>query len=367
MRLEQQEKVRLAELLSPYALGISANVFDNFNPICSDVFRSVECALIVISIINCITILRQDKLADDYKELEQLYKTVVDNTIELMEELNINDPVSIFSTYVYMYRHGYLSHNKTFTSNFNTKDLGNIGGVDIIRGKGVCRTIASFLTDLYLQKGYDASSLAVASKMAISHIEKLGNSHSENKEMKSSLFNIKKEYDESGQLINAVLNINLAAPSISTLQSFIPSNNHLITTVTDGKRNFVFDPTHDGFLQKGSGNRLLVSNDPKYYMYFYKGGHLLNKSLGQIKAANIRTLNEQFRMPTISYDEYKEIYMETLRICRENTEMFDSFYRDNASIYDEIYDYMENVSGLFGRMTGLGAVKKLVKGSQKTL
>ena len=41
------------------------------------------------------------------------------------------------------------------------KDLPNLYGVDIVRGKGVCRSISSMLVDIYKDLGYNATNLVV--------------------------------------------------------------------------------------------------------------------------------------------------------------------------------------------------------------
>ena len=89
-----------------------------------------------------------EQLCKDYARMETFYNAVVCNIAELIEAFGIeNDSVKIFALYVYLYRSGYLSVNHEFKYSNNMIDFPLLNGVDVVRGRGVCRSISSMFTD----------------------------------------------------------------------------------------------------------------------------------------------------------------------------------------------------------------------------
>ena len=69
----------------------------------------------------------------------------------LNEELSFKEPISIYTLFVYMYKNGFLSKDKSIEFKVFYKkylDMINLYGINIFSGKGVCRHIGSMLTDI---------------------------------------------------------------------------------------------------------------------------------------------------------------------------------------------------------------------------
>lgn len=69
----------------------------------------------------------------------------------LNEELSFKEPISIYTLFVYMYKNGFLSKDKSIEFKVFYKkylDIINLYGTNIFSGKGVCRHIGSMLTDI---------------------------------------------------------------------------------------------------------------------------------------------------------------------------------------------------------------------------
>lgn len=338
MKLETQEKIRLAELV----LGAGAYtgvLYTHFDTFFDHYDKMQECGLLLLTpyILSCYTALRQEMKSDEYRYIKENYDMVVENIASLMHSQNLKDPVQVFATYMYMYRHGYLSLNKDFAYKNDMKDFAKMAGVDVIRGKGVCRSVSSLFTDVCNHMELKATNLVVKANDAIPKIEKLCDKE---KNMAD---------EETKKFVKAVVFIT----------EHLPLANHQITMVKQNDTNYIFDPMNDGFLQKGQGSKLLLANDNSAHMTLFPGQ--LSKAVGQMHAENLFSINKQLSLPTIDYLEYKEIYLDTLRFCQRNIDLFEDFYHANREIYDEINRASDEQANLLIRMFGFGPVEKAIQ------
>lgn len=344
MKLETQEKIKLVELLGGACATSCIAYIELFNIHNSEDINQMLGLAMPISmapyLTNALFNLHFEKLSDEYKELSNIQKEIVDRTLYLMDELKIDDPIEMFATYVYMYRHGYLSNNKQFMYKNDMKDIANIGGIDVIRGSGVCRSISSLLTEIYREKGLNASSIGVNARDALEH--------------KVKLCDVKpnKSIDEK---------TTKQADKVMKAGKTIPIVNHLVTTVTDGNKNFILDPTNDTYLIKGKFNQLMLASDKSYHMTYHPLLFSLNKTLGQVKADSAIKIQKQLNLPTIDYDEYKEIYLDTLKLCKANISKFDQFYEENKDLYKTVDETSNQIHDVVLRQTGLGVIKDALK------
>ena len=135
------------------------------------------------------------------------------------------------------------------------------------------------------------------------------------------------------------------------MTKIIPIANHQITNVTTESNNYTFDPTNDGYLKKGTFNQLVVANDEFAKMKIINWEQVSMGFLGTIKSEyNLLSLYKNLNKPNISNYEYTEIYLETLKICMQNTDLFELFYEDNKNLYKDIYNISEEQNDLIHRM-----------------
>lgn len=200
----------------------------------------------LIRTIDICTMFYTEQLTSDYKELKEMYNKVVANTCNLIRELELNHPIEIFSSYVYLYRNGYLSYEKYFMYDSNLKDIARLGGIDVIRGKGVCRNIAAHLTDIYNSLGYNSSVAAVY----VPPIDSLNTQKYCDTDLVDS--------EEAKQFVNAVM----------FLSKYIRLSNHMITKVIDGSNSYILDPTNDGLLHYNYDNKSLYFTDDNCHIKY---------------------------------------------------------------------------------------------------
>ena len=110
MKLKTQEDIRRIEIICLMILSI---LKDKNIPVGIDI-KVLYMIVSTIYDIDLLTVNYTQRKTEEYKELKQMYDEIINNTSSMLKELNINDPVTLFATYVYLYRSGYLSHNHSF-------------------------------------------------------------------------------------------------------------------------------------------------------------------------------------------------------------------------------------------------------------
>ncbi len=105
---------------------------------------------------------------DDYLRLKEKYDIYVDKLAKHIERQNITDPLDIGFYFCKLLYSGNLSLNNDFKYCKVDGDEDNyyqgILGARIISGYGVCRNMASVLTDVYKKIGIDSTYLVVKIK-----------------------------------------------------------------------------------------------------------------------------------------------------------------------------------------------------------
>ena len=329
MKIKGQEDIRLMLQLSYLGLKF-ADLYIN-----KDNCLNLQQYLYISSILVNIDIFSNFELSthmSDYKELKTMYDKVIENTTILMEELDITDPVSIETMYVYLYRNGYLSANHTFEYNSSMKDLPQLLGMDVVRGSGVCRSIASMLSDIYREFGFNESVLSVYAGSDIL------------KAMKEDSINTKLNVsdDEKTRTFRQL---------VMGITSKMKIPNHLITMVEDNGINYIFDPTSDGFLQYTGSNNLSLSQDNLLHMKNEMFIKQFFSILGHFNySGSLCKNNKQLKLPTINYEEYNSIYKQALDRCIENIDLLESFYQQNSDLYRQIKDKSDNQHSYIKRL-----------------
>jgi len=352
MKLQTQEQIRKIELTNYLCLFLiqiilaSCQNYEEIEKILNllneyDIdLNEIREILLKIYEIDILASFRTQTITSEYKELKSRYDEIINNTSVFYKSIELSEPVSIFATYVYMYRSGYFSHNQKFRYSFNMLDLAKLNGLDVIRGTGVCRSISSLLTDIYTQMGLTSYNLAVSvTKEKLSKMEEL------------NPIPLEKELKKDSKLEKLIL----------LLAKYLPSSNHLITTVEHNNLNYIFDPTNDGFLQNKNATKIAIASDSNIEIRNYTIGiiNTFHNLLGQYPdGINLVKKYHTLTKPTISNEEYKRRYLKTLKLCIQNEKLFQEFYYQNQKNIDEIHNLSQNQSGLIKRTFPIYTKKK---------
>lgn len=282
-----------------------------------------------------------EKLTSDYEEIKSIYNLIVNNFVELVEALEIqDDPVKVFALFIYVYRNGYLSNNKDFMYSFNMKDLAFLNGADVVRGRGVCRSISSMFTDVCKELGFTAANVSVkVSSKSLKMKEKL------------SPVELRAE-EESGKLVRA----------IGKVLYLFPIANHLVTIVNDGKNVGVFDPTNDVYMNMASLGRYEFINNTGATMSYKTISNVGPLLFGQMNTkVNLLDLYKYSKMDQITYEEYKKKYEEVIELIKSNPSIFEIFYDINEYFYSLLGSLCEKQDGMVKRMVPIIPNKKSKK------
>ena len=335
MKLDTQEKIRMAEMTLFLGGALASNLIDQENSV-----GQLVCGLSITPYyLDIISSFRTQRITDEYKELKKLDKEIVSNTAYIIDYIGNNNPIGIFASYIYLYRQGYLSYNKNFVYDNDMKDFAGLLSVDVYRGKGVCRSVASLLTSLYKEFGYNARTLVV-------------NANKESIRNNLHLSNVSLQKSDKG---------NAFAGKIAKLTNFIPTPNHAITLVDDGKNSYKLDPTNDCMMLNGKLNKLVSPCSDKGIMRNYMIMDLFYSALGFFENdVNISKYAKQYNMPNISVDDYKELYLQALEICNQNKDAFNYFYEDNMPLYESVEEISKDQRDYLKRLFSLipGGKKK---------
>ena len=337
MKIRHLENTRLV-LLATY---IAARVFvNNDDTLFSEVNNylisngiSMEDVTPFISLVTNLSILtgfNLEQFCSDYQRIEDFYRVVVSNTAELIEAFGIEDvPVKVFALYTYMYRSGYLSVDKEFKYSTNMKDLPILNGVDVVRGRGVCRSISSMFTDVCNSVGLTASNVSVRVKPNV---------------MKESEGLALRELDSE-------VRGKKWAKIVGQVTSIVPIGNHLVTAIEHDKHSGIYDPTNDIFMHAVGTRRYEFINDTSATMSYSFISNLAPKILGQMDTQpNIAYLRRLSMKDRISYEEYLEIYEEMNKLIKEKEDIFELFYKVNLPYYREVRRLANEHHGMIKRM-----------------
>ena len=227
-----------------------------------------------------------DTSTASYDELKKCYLEFLNNMKNFIVKNDFNNPIAINTAYIYMYRNGYLSSDGVKLKYRGMKDISNLEGIDILSGKGVCRNIASLLTDIYINLGYESQNLYVNF---------------------STIF----------------------CPQI--LISAYLYGNHAVTAVKDSKNSYILDPTNNIIFDRHDGD--------KYYGKYY----IIGKPLINLKNRNFTLLGDNVSdfsifsdLPLIDRDTYDIKRDKYIKILEDSKDLLVSFYKDNKAIYDEV-------------------------------
>ena len=108
-----------------------------------------------------------------------------------------------------------------------------------------------------------------------------------------------------------------------------------------------------------NGKNLLVPTNPNTRMILSLNATRLQRGIKQIKGGvALKGLKEDLQLPTIDIEEYRRIYLETLKLCRENPDILEQFYLESQELYEEMHNLMEQQRSLIGRRFPVVKIKK---------
>lgn len=270
----------------------------------------------------------------DVQELRSLYDDFIKKYNELNKLLGLKDPYEIQLVYQYLYKNGYLSKDKNFEfNNRKHKDISYILGTEVINGSGVCRHIASLLSDILNDYGILSTRLGVNTHYYYIDLKEKGNMSKEEVEawarenivdedrLSLFLYSLSKTDGQSYKV--ECVDYTKLHP-ISKL-----IGNHAITYANYDGKSYYLDPTQDSFYRRSDKNGSLYD--------FFNQVDIKNGGVEYDKERYkkcIKLINEG--LPSISFEEQKEIENRTNELIISSNNLFEEFYKDNEELYSDI-------------------------------
>lgn len=287
----------------------------------------------------------------DVNELRKLYNEFIKNYNKMNKDFSNNNPISIYTMFNYLLNNGYLSKDKKFNcKNGEFYNLNAVLGSDVICGNGVCRHIASMLTDILNDYGIPSINTICYLpnyNFEFVYVNKKDYSRDENMSIISKYVSSR---EECKKIIDKF--IFLEEMGIYLSVKYIPSKfhgrrldrigNHLITYSLHDNKSYYLDSTlfsiyrlqefKNGILCNNSNKNIFLRKEQ-----FYRMNNLSDKE--------IKTFIKKMEIyqDSISLLEEDRIIKETKDICDNNMDIFDKFYNDNYELYKEISNKLSKI------------------------
>ncbi len=336
MRYETHVMLQKCSLLSGFLSLVvlfpflSAGFFPNKLWLCS-IFSSLYCYL------SC-KYSFEDK-AYEVKEVEKLYDEFINNYSKINEMFNLNDPMEIYKMFNYLLYKGYLSRNKSFNFSFkDVCDVGSIRGANVINGNGVCRHIAPMLKDIYNASGVESYVLPVYQRKWNTQVIFVDESLT--LEEKDHIEKMLYEFKEYRELVD-FFEIYYSGRVVVEKQ-FLESDsyerscgNHVINMVIyKGQKCFV-DPT------QGRVYNYSLERSVLFDKYDDKIDICLSRFEEYNKKVSFERIRSKLLLPTLGYEG--NLSSKIISMVDDNLDIFEKFYRENSSLYEEISDKLKNI------------------------
>ncbi len=245
-------------------------------------------------------------LFNDYKQFLKRYKV-------LNDELSFKEPISIYALFVYMYKNGFLSKDKSIEFKVFYKeylDMINLRGANIFNGKGVCRHIGSMLTDILREsdiESYNYSNLCSV-PLLYGMVQKY----------------YKDVYNYQGKL-DYVMNHYLVR-FLKVNYIYAP---HLISYASYDGKNYFLDPTQERILDSFD---LGITDDKGVMLPIFKDNGYFDLLENRKRMCDLINQNNK----PLSNEEVQDILNESNAKILLHKDMYEDFYNENKAFYEDM-------------------------------
>ncbi len=288
----------------------------------------------------------------DIKKVLVLYKEFLKNYDKLNRTFKLDNPVEIYAMFNYLYTNGYLSKNKTFeATEKEAVDVRKLFGTEVIKGKGVCRHLSAMLKDILNEHGINASQISVCQNKLLEILDaeslsKLDDSdlldyyatNIRDQELFDQFLTIYEAFKEGKELDRNSLKKLLEKQKFHNKINF----NHAITFAEDNDNVYFLDPMQSRTYRYDESRKNVVVDS------YCECQMKLNLSIATNRHRNIMKMKRSIanKKPTISKEKETELIEKTNKICQDNTDIFEKFYKDNRELYSDISNQLSRVRNI---------------------
>lgn len=259
----------------------------------------------------------KEKYCQQFEKEIAEYNNIILNTAKFIKELGLQDNhTSYYIIFTYLLWNGLVSKNMQYTfTNNNLLSLNGFQGLDIINGKGSCRSISNMLNSVFQQLGYDTHFLVNSNRIkCITHV-----------------IDIERK-NEKGVI---------PAPQLNAIFRHIeidPVGNHASILLKSNGNYYVYDST----------NLSIYKVDEPLAAKLYNGvGECHIKPWGFIMYENMKQLDILKLLSSIGHQnqstfmsnlEIKETINETLENCKKGKSLMLDFHSQIKNSIDNIHE-----------------------------
>lgn len=256
------------------------------------------------------------------------YNNIQSDLNLILNDLKLYNQIEIYSAFIFLLNSGFLSKNKFFV-HIKKEDFWDKVGLSIILGYGVCRHKSNYLYDLYnisnienyLLVGYIDGEFFPSKE-----IEELFDFYF--KCFPETLKNYFGKINDSKEIPDTFLN-----KILYKILYFFDKSNHIINISNQHNKTFVIDPTNLFIFKPENSNIFIDENTKNFFEVSIKS----TKKYFNCFPDNL------LRNNIVSYEEYREYWLQTLNICFKNIDLFNDFYENHKEVYNYIYNEFYNL------------------------
>lgn len=263
-------------------------------------------------------------LSEDYPQMAEYQKEILENYKELAEELGIKSGIDLSHYFTYLLWNGYFSPTKVHSYQITDRII-DYPTLEVFEGKGVCLNYA------YLQKEF----LRICGKEAEvascyfspKNILQIKNKQLTQAEEKAKNLRASIERNADISIKGFVSWIFLLPIIFSLSKSF---GNHVITLVRDEKREFYYDATNLYVLKSTQNTKATIINGVgEYILKRHLSMYLKSNPSKELLGTNIQNILLKGNNSFIGY---------TLEETNETMERIFGEINNNRGLIDEAYE-----------------------------
>ena len=280
-----------------------------------------------------------ENFTKDITQIKNLYHDFIKNYNKLNHLFDLSDPIQIHTMFNYLLYKGYLSKNNEFQfSKIRLKDINCLYGTYVFTGQAFCRHISTMLTDILNDYGIQSNTLCVHYRdydinYKIKILETPKYTKEELVNYAKTHINDEKKYDLVLEIIEKLLeenqNIEISLEKVYEKNLFKKIiGSHMISYAFKDEKSYFLDPTNNTIFRISESDEKILY-DGEYEIEICP----INSVFRSSRYSTNRLINQY---PNVSKEEEKMMIEETMKLCNENTDIFEKFYTENADLYDEI-------------------------------
>ena len=307
------------------------------------ILASVCGSLTIASIIGLFV---EEKIRNqNIMEIKKTYQEFIKNYNEMNRTFNLRNPAELQSLFHWALNKGYLSEGRKYqASSKETREILSLMGANILMGQGVCRHRIPLFRDILNDYGIEIFALAgnledyetfinlkyFIEKFAVEAVKEMINNEGKDEKSLQEEYNFIKEKlaKVEKERLNSIILSKKNQPNNSIRNRI---GNHVISLSLYGGESYYLGPNQYEIYGMDAESKLLYSDSNTLQI------NLECSNLHNTKE-NLPRLKEILASPypCVSREEGLKTMATTEKICEQNTDIFEQFYRENKGLYEEV-------------------------------